>query len=261
VPSEEAGPRLPGECRGSREAPEAAEEGGLVALGFRDDFGAGESADVREARVPVPPALGADLPQVGACEDGVPRDVPLALEEELRELAPGRRRNAAIPLDEGDELELSRREELVGQREPPELGGGLRVGKEGPVGRDPAKGRAERRVAESVPALEPVVVREAGRGRERPDLSRIDVAQVQMAPRGVPGQVLLPARHDGELGVVDPGESGPCLADDEAGSGVGDDVDPGAWSPRVGDDVLAAVLRETPVGIGGLDGARGNLTH
>src|SRR5690606_4836457 len=126
-------------------------------------------------------------------EDGVPLRVPLALEEELRELAPRRRRHAAVPLDECDELEPARGAALVRQPEAPVLGRRLRIDEERPLRADAAERRAERRGADPVPALEAVVGGERRRGGERPRLPRLDVPEPEEAPGGVARQVLLPA--------------------------------------------------------------------
>ena len=67
------------------------------------------------------------------------------------------------------------------------------------------------------------------RNRQRgwaPDLAALLVSQVDDLARRVRDRVVAPGRQPVRLAVARPGKPGPALGDQEAETGVGDDVDP-----------------------------------
>ncbi len=249
VPAELARPGGPPERRRCRQGSVAPEERGLVALGGLDRGAAREGGDVGEAGVPVPPPLRRHLPHVVRGEHRAARGVEPRLEEQLVELAPRRRGDAAVPLEEGDEVETAGRVAAVVELDEPVLDGLGGVREERPVRPDAAVLGLERRVAEAVPAGEGVVGRPGRGGGERPRATVVGVGEVEELARAVLGEVLHPAGDHRELRVVDEGEAAAGLADGEAEALVGDDVRPRAGRPGVGDDVLAPVGGEVAVGV------------
>ncbi len=194
----------------------------------------------------MPPARRGQVPHVAAGGDDTGR-IEAGLQEKLLKLAPGRWCHAAVPFEVGDRGEPARPPAGIFETQPPQLDGGLGIDRQGPVRAQAAVLGLEGGIAEPVTAGVAIVGRPAGGGRERPDLVRIAVPEIEETAGAVFGKILLPAHEHRQLGVVDPGEAAAGLRNGEADARVGNDIDPGPRRPGIGDHVLGAVVRKVTV--------------
>ncbi len=249
VPAEERAPRSPRRAPPAPAASPVAAEERRPCLPRPRGIGSvrPKAADVREVGVPVSPPLRADVPHVVPGEDARSLGVEGRLDEELVELAPRRRRDAAAPLEVAGEIEPARPAGRdCRRRDHPELDRLARVDEQRPFAAIPPRARSRTSCSRGRAGTRSARTRPDRRGRERPDRAGVAVARVEeFAAIGPARSPAASAVDDGELRVVDPGEAAAGLAHGEPDPRVRDDVDPRPRRPRIGDDVLAPVVCES----------------